>query len=430
MSGPKTSRYTLTPEQRRILAEQRKIERRKAVATANIKRNNKRLLHIGSLFSDERTIARELNERTDSDGGFTERMKELEAVIAPIASLIANTNNEDVVSLENTAKSLTDTLSKAERIVAELTDISTKNGLSLHNLLQADIDKGFETSFSDVRPAAFGSKTTDKETIRTRLTALRGIERLPDEKIIEIDAALSKLQNIENDMFLSNFTAVTVTPLIKQCEQFLAEYEACHSEFERLYTEYSALCDLYYYVAQDYPCSVDSIEKLKAEIKRITEEAAENDEQAYISECLDEVMEEMGYIVIGSREVTKKSGKHFRNELYRYSEGTAVNVTYSSDGRIAMELGCTDTIDRIPDAHETDTLCSSMERFCEDFKEIEKRLLARGVILADRISLLPPSAEYAQIINTSDYQMKEKTESVTEKKKRRNIKKNKTMRME
>ena len=31
MSGPKTSRYTLTPEQRRILAEQRRIERRKYI---------------------------------------------------------------------------------------------------------------------------------------------------------------------------------------------------------------------------------------------------------------------------------------------------------------------------------------------------------------------------------------------------------------
>ena len=38
MSGPKTSRYTLTPEQRRIFAEQRKIERRKAVASEKIKR--------------------------------------------------------------------------------------------------------------------------------------------------------------------------------------------------------------------------------------------------------------------------------------------------------------------------------------------------------------------------------------------------------
>ena len=32
MSGPKSSRYTLTPEQRRILAEQRRIEAAKAVA--------------------------------------------------------------------------------------------------------------------------------------------------------------------------------------------------------------------------------------------------------------------------------------------------------------------------------------------------------------------------------------------------------------
>ena len=50
MSGPKSSRYTLTPEQRRILAEQRAIERRKSVASESIRRNNKRLLQIGSMF--------------------------------------------------------------------------------------------------------------------------------------------------------------------------------------------------------------------------------------------------------------------------------------------------------------------------------------------------------------------------------------------
>ena len=32
MSGPKTSRYTLTAEQRRILAEQQRIERQKSFA--------------------------------------------------------------------------------------------------------------------------------------------------------------------------------------------------------------------------------------------------------------------------------------------------------------------------------------------------------------------------------------------------------------
>lgn len=50
MSGPKSARYTLTPEQRRILAEQRAIERRKSVASENIKRNNRRIMQIGSMF--------------------------------------------------------------------------------------------------------------------------------------------------------------------------------------------------------------------------------------------------------------------------------------------------------------------------------------------------------------------------------------------
>ena len=64
MSGPKTSRYTLTPEQRRILAEQRKIERRKAVATETIKKAQKRLIQIGGMFTVEKQIASELFSRT------------------------------------------------------------------------------------------------------------------------------------------------------------------------------------------------------------------------------------------------------------------------------------------------------------------------------------------------------------------------------
>jgi len=71
-----------------------------------------------------------------------------------------------------------------------------------------------------------------------------------------------------------------------------------------------------------------------------------------------------------------------------------------------------------------------MEQFCGDFKEIEKRLLAKGVVLADRISLLPPSAEYAQIINTTDYNMAEKVEKLQTKKQRKTATKQKTLRKE
>lgn len=430
MSGPKSSRYTLTPEQRRILAEQRAIERRKSVASESIRRNNKRLLQIGSMFTSAKDVSGELLSRCGNDGGFASKLLELENVIAPIAPIISKTNNDDVISLESTSKEVAASLIKAEKIASELSAISAKNEIALHASLSADIDKGFSTSFADIQTVSQTTISENQAKIRNQLIEMKNNQNLPKELVGEITEALSKIGTIDNETFLKNYSSVTVTPLLKRCKQYLDEYEACHEEFEKLYAEYISLCDLYFYVAQQYPCCNASIEVLKSEIKRIKETVDADDEQAYISDCLDEVMEEMGYTVIGSREVTKKNGKRFRNELYTYGEGTAVNVTYSSDGKIAMELGGIDATDRLPDSHETAVLCESMENFCEDFKEIEKRLLAKGIVLADRISLLPPSAEYAQIINTADYRMTEKAETLQTKKQRRTATKRKALRKE
>lgn len=430
MSGPKTSRYTLTAEQRRILAEQRAIERRKAVASENIKRNSKKLLQIGGMFSVAKQVSGELFNRNGNDGGFAEKLKELESVISPITLLVSKTDNGDVNYLESTSKAVTETLLKAEKLASELSAISAKNETVLHTSLSAAIDKGFETSFEDIKKESQNALIGDKEKIRAQLVEMKNKRNLQVELEREIEDAIINLDIIEDSDFLKNFSAVTVMPLIKRCKQCLSEYEDCHEEFEQLYAEYIALCDLYFFVAQEYPCCNLSIEVLKSEIKRIKETVDADDEQAYISDCLDEVMEEMGYTVIGSREVTKKNGKHFCNELYTYGEGTAVNVTYSSDGKIAMELGGIDATDRLPNDHETSVLCESMEQFCDDFKEIEKRLLAKGVVLADRISMLPPCAEYAQIINTTDYQMTEEADKLQTKKQRRSATKQKALRKE
>lgn len=430
MSGPKTSRYTLTPEQRKILAEQRAIERRKSIASENIKRNSKRLLQLGSMFSAAKQVSDELLSRCGNDGGFAGKLLELENVIAPVAPAISKTDKNNVDSLECTAKEVAESLAKAEKIAAKLSAISAKNEMELHASLSADIDKGFSTSFADVQTVSQTSISESRAKIRVQLIEMKNNQNLPAELASELNVALSKIDSIDDETFLKNYYSVTVVPLLKRCKQYISEYDTCHEEFEQLYAEYVALCDLYFYVTQEYSCCYASIETLKTEIKRIKDTVDADDEQAYISDCLDEVMEEMGYTVIGSREVTKKNGKRFRNELYTYGEGTAVNVTYSSDGKIAMELGGIDATDRLPDSHETAVLCESMENFCEDFKEIEKRLLAKGVVLADRISLLPPSAEYAQIINTADYRMTEKAETLQTKKQRRTATKRKALRKE
>lgn len=430
MSGPKSSRYTLTPEQRRILAEQRKIERRKAVATEKIRKAQKQLLQIGGMFNSEKQIASELYSRTGNDNGMANLISELETLITPIQPLVSRTNYEDVNSVEETANAVCACLKDAEKLASKITSIATTNEVNLKENLSEAIDQGFATSFADIKEIKTDTVTTLRTEAAQRLAQIRKIDFLPHDYKSEISRASTRLDEIADEFFLKNFVAVSVNPLIKQANQFIAEYRECQAEFDILYTEYTALCELYYYVAQEYVCSRSSIQILEAEIARIKKAVAEDDEQAYISDCLDEVMVEMGYSVLGSREVTKRNGKRFRNELYAYGDGTAVNVTYSSDGKIAMELGGIDTSDRVPTAQETDKLCDSMEQFCDDFKEIEKRLLAKGVVLADRISLLPPDAEYAQIINTSDYSMETEADTISVKRQRRSVSKQKALRRE
>ena len=121
-------------------------------------------------------------------------------------------------------------------------------------------------------------------------------------------------------------------------------------------------------------------------------------------------MSDMGYDLIGAREVRKKSGKHFRNELFTFHEGTAVNITFSPDGQISMELGGLAREDRIPNPEETEMLIRDMQTFCSEFEEFEHRMLAKGIVVGNRIALSPPTAEYAAMINVNDYEIDKTTQ--------------------
>jgi hypothetical protein len=95
-----------------------------------------------------------------------------------------------------------------------------------------------------------------------------------------------------------------------------------------------------------------------------------------------------------------------------------------------MELGGVDNCDREPTNAECNVLCEEMSEFCGEFQEIEKRLKEKGVILANRISMLPPVSTYAQIINVNDYDMNKSVECLEVISKRKNESRNQTMRKE
>jgi hypothetical protein len=239
-----------------------------------------------------------------------------------------------------------------------------------------------------------------------------------------------KAEEITNDNFIDNFYAMTVTPFLKKCRKYHELMEENGEEFEELCSKYRYYSDYLGLIATQDSFSIEQMEALRERVQTLEQQCEQLEEQRYISEAVDEVMRDMGYHVIGSREVTKKSGRRFRNELYHFSEGTAVNITYASSGQISMELGGVDYCDREPSEKECSTLCEEMTDFCDSFKEVERRLKEKGVILASRISMLPPSEEYAQIINVKDYDMKETVECFATETKHKNERTRQVMRKE
>ena len=218
--------------------------------------------------------------------------------------------------------------------------------------------------------------------------------------------------------FLENFYSISVIPFVKRCKAYDKLDEQYGEDYRMLCLRYEYLARELNHEIETVPFSAQAVSILLEKIATLEAEELKTKEEAYICQCIDEAMAEMNYSVIGSRNVTKKNGKKFRNVLYMFDEGTAVNVTYSSDGQISMELGGIGDEDRMPTDAESASLEEDMRSFCDDYYEIEKKLKAKG-IEPRHISHLPPEAQFAQIINVSDYEMTEDVSQYEAKKSKR-----------
>lgn len=268
--------------------------------------------------------------------------------------------------------------------------------------IAADLSGYF--SFDDLAPPDDGP--TAEELIaetENKLILMQKTNNFPEHLANEIARALASLAKVRTIESVRLFNSVTV----KNLEIHISEYQAEISHRKKAFADdlarYQALCAMLEKVPTAFSYSTEASAVLKQEIEAMELIVIKQHEQQYISECVDQVMADMGYDLIGTRDVKKRNGKQFHNELYAFDEGTAVNVTYSSDGQIAMELGGLSREDRIPTAEETRVLTEDMEAFCGEFAEFEKRLRAKGIVLGNRIAMSPPSADYAAIINVNDY---------------------------
>lgn len=410
MSGPKSARYTLTPEQRRILAEARERERKTKRELDKLQQHRGELATLKERLSIATTSIDMLVDRI-GDGNEVQQsirksITQIEAIIQESAGLSKKSGLEKLQVFNSKVKTVEET---ARKIVAQYERQSNEINAILSKNIENSITDGMSIRIDDeiVKPQSHLER--QKAKIKDILHEIQSYDVNSDLQKEGI-AILERAQVIIDDGFIDNYYAMTVLPYIKRCKAYEGQLKEYGDEFDELVSKHRYYSEYLGMPVISFTFSMDTLNSLRHEVAELESQSAKIEEQQYISESLDQVMRDMGYNVIGSREVVKKSGRKFRNELYHFSEGSVVNVTYAANGQISMELGGVDTCDREPSEEESSVLCDEMVEFCDEFPEIERRLKEKGVVLMNRISMLPPAEEYAQIINVSDYNMTEQVD--------------------
>ncbi|MCR5662852.1 MAG: hypothetical protein K6G50_12135 [bacterium] len=302
----------------------------------------------------------------------------------------------------------------------ELLELMDKDRDAFHHKLDEAVDMTYRSIFAKKAKSVSADAESDAAAKKKFAEMLESAEKylesidsesLPFALRSEIASARDKLENVVTLEYLHNFRQLICLPLGKRCQNIKAEYERWHSEYEALRNKYESLCYAMGMDPQETSCTEEGVSFLRQEAERLDRIFLEKHQQEIVRFAIDETMKEMGCELIGTRNVTKRSGKQFRNELFDFGEGAAVNVTYAQDGTVTMELGGLDEEDRSPDSHETEELCGRMEEFCGKYQEICQSLKAKG-LESKTVQMCPPTAEFAQIINTSDYDMKTETKTL------------------
>ena len=426
MSGPKISVYSLTGRAREIVLGQMRCEQQSLVCHTRTQEIMRSLQTVTVRFDQQLKnlglLVKRTSEGAEAYAGLLTLQKEIQAETAEIQREMAAHRPHASVKYRISEEILAEKqeeLKKLQELKKRAEDLQKRQQKALQHEEESHVEKIKESiseavngivSFEIEEEEPDTGFQDKKDAVRKELSELLKDEALPEEIQSDIKNALFSLQRIEDMQYLKNFDAVTVMSIFKKIDQFKYEEEQTHAEYTEYCARYEALCAMAGEEAKQLPYDDLSMDILRTEVKRLELLIVRQQEQAYISECVDQVMADMGYDLIGTRKVQKKSGKHYRNELFTFNEGTAVNVTFAPDGQISMELGGLAREDRIPTAEETEVLTRDMESFCDEFDEFERRMLEKGVVVGNRIALSPPAAEYAGIINVNDYEIDASTQ--------------------
>lgn len=380
MSGPKTSQYTLTPEQRAQLELRRRI--RAELKLLDRQRMDARLIlkDADDLVRRTRAMCRE-DEKAETVSGILKNLQ------VRLEELTRMEESSGLQALQTAGEQF----EKDCALLRQQTELLKLHMQNLEQDFRKDsgqkIIAGFRLDFSKLGSKPQNKAAQIRKQLEESLNGAKGLH-LSDALRKRLEETEAKAREITDVEFLNNYRSMSVGPLLKECQAYHELYEAEGAQFRRKLALYQENCRELDQSPREISFGPGAMQTLDQLLYQTEAALAFRQEQAYISKCMDEAMEELGYCILGHREVTKRSGQKYRNALYLFDEGTAVNVTFADNGQITMELGGLDRQDRLPTQQESRALVQEMDNFCVDFGKLEGILLSKG-IEGRRISILP-----------------------------------------
>ncbi len=403
MSGPKSSSYRLSAAQLRALREEAERRRQEQIRKEKI-RAAKEKIAIHKKKLDKYVV---LMQHVVNEPFVTEDLKQkANDIISEAKSLakqcLQDQNSDNLEQLESDNSSIEEKVKRLKASTDQICSVLPEVIASERMRIEDSIAEGFKFSLPDPIQQIVDKNAVVRQEISRRLDELSDFV-LPDIAKHELDKLMKKAATITSLDFLENFLALEIDPFIKRCS-ICAEMD-----YIGVRTRYEILAKERHIIPKEFEYSAKGIEDMKAAADALEAEIMADRARAYIHEALEAAIQEMGYKLIGNRTVTRqKTGKQVKHNLYSLHSGTAVDVTFSDNGQIAMELGGITHSDRMPTAEESVELVEDMRGFCQDYAALERKLAERG-IQTDRISIMPPAIEYARMINVEKYQLRDST---------------------
>jgi len=189
-----------------------------------------------------------------------------------------------------------------------------------------------------------------------------------------------------------------IQPLLSQVEQAEKAYDRLDAVLSNELATYHTLCREHNITPQQFSFAESSIDEIRYASAAILNEYGSEVDYTETMQRIRAILSQMGYSYLGEKEEDRCVSR----QIFRIHDQTILHVIYDSTGRVTMEVAIEDNCDREPQPREVESLVTEQGAFCNSFERILRGIAQDGLHL-QKETMYPVSADFAQIINTSDF---------------------------